>query len=146
MHLSIPHAYDIGDGLHIEYESPEFPSLKQAQRHTGLEVLCFLVACAPGKVLMHPNQWRNHFTSIHEVRRLGNEVRLFVMSADTNVPVSDGSLSLAGSVSLASRITDMDPRPRPASRNEFAPGQPLSANFPQIVFATTRPFARAGCQ
>ena len=120
LHMSIPHSFSHGDGLEIEYDSPEFSSLSHAQKDTCLELLCFMLVSGPTKMHMHPNQWTNGFTSIEEVRQFAYEVRGQYLMRDLQ-PVFDGSVSLTNRIGQ-----DLMPRPRPASN------KPL-VNFPQIV-------------
>ena len=109
--MTIPNAFDWGDGLEIAYVSPAFPNLASAQKHACLELLCFLLVTAPTKVIMHPHEYLNQLTSIEQLRAQGQEVRVVYLQLVS--PAFGGSTS---GISMAERITDMLPRERPPSK------------------------------
>ena len=52
--VELPHAFSSGDGLGVQYVSDPLESQKQVENHACLELLCYLVASAPGRVRLPP--------------------------------------------------------------------------------------------
>ena len=105
--MTIPNAFVSGNGFGNCTVSRAFPNLESAQKHACLESLCFILVTAPTKVMMHPHEYLNHWTSIEQLRALGQEVCAVYLQLD--LP------AFGGSISKAERITDMHPRERPQS-------------------------------
>ena len=105
--MTIPNAFDWGNGLEIAYVSPAFPKFESAQKHECLELLCLFGHCSDqgdyASARIHES-----FASIDELRALGQEVRAKYLQLE--LP------AFGGSISIADHIVDMHPRERPPSK------------------------------
>ena len=54
VHVNLPHAFSYGDGLAVTYVSTAEKDTKAVQDQACLELLCYLVVSAPGRVRLHP--------------------------------------------------------------------------------------------
>ena len=114
--LKLSHAFEAGDKLKIQYESPVMKTFKEAQRAACVELLAFLLVSAPGKVLMHPNNWKGSHGDIAELRSAAHSIH------DARPVLCDGKLTLAG------RVKDDLPRRPQALASPPGLDQPMAAN------------------
>ena len=66
--LRLPHAFAYGDGLAIKYVSQPVAT-KKVEGNACIELLCYLVLSAPGRVGFHPSNWQQGAVTIEEFQQ-----------------------------------------------------------------------------
>ena len=66
--VNLPHAFSYGDGLAVTYVSTAEKDAKAVQNQACLELLCYLVVSAPGRVRLHPSCFKQGQVDIDDFR------------------------------------------------------------------------------
>ena len=116
VHVNLPHAFSYGDGLAVTYVSTAEKNAKAVQNQACLELLCYLVVSAPGRVRLPDGCFVQGGVDVDDFRAKAIEFRQQVRFTEQ---------------SLAWQIPEIRAgQPLAAFGQHAGPGQPLAAMQP----------------
>ena len=112
VNVHIPHAYEVGDNLHLTYQCCGTP--QEVENKVCLDLLCFLLVSSPHKVMLHPNTMRHGDQSISTIRETAEQVQHEYLQRCQQIPCQP----------LAAWVAHPLPRrPQPTSIRVVVPGK-----------------------